>query len=164
MQTTWKLQASTTMPQNRISTATSTASTTGCTFGVLTFNGTADGIYLEVQGGIAHGWTAWLNGRFIGSFLGNISSSVDTKEITFPNGITDHNQGSGSLNIRGIVNATLLDSQSGFSSWRDAGTAGGANRCYARSSTNSLQRGWIDSRTSWGISQASTIRMASSVT
>ncbi|KAL4733988.1 glycoside hydrolase superfamily [Aspergillus similis] len=104
------------------------------------FNGTADGVYLEVQGGIAHGWTAWLNGKFVGSFKGILNSSVGTKEITFPNGtvsnrenvllvmqdITGHDQGSGSLNIRGIVNATLLNSQSGFSSWKVAGTAGGA--------------------------------------
>ncbi|RDW70923.1 glycoside hydrolase family 35 protein [Aspergillus mulundensis] len=104
------------------------------------FNGTADVVYLEVQGGIAHGWTAWLNGKFIGSFLGDLSSSTGAKEFSFPNetvsdkqnvllvmqDITGHDQGSGSLNIRGIVNATLLNSESGFSSWKVAGTAGGA--------------------------------------
>ncbi|KAL5002032.1 galactose-binding domain-like protein [Aspergillus recurvatus] len=41
--------------------------------------------------------------------------------------ITGHGQGSGSQNIRGIiVNATLLNSQSGFSFWKFAGTVGGA--------------------------------------
>ncbi|KAL4931622.1 glycoside hydrolase family 35 protein [Aspergillus undulatus] len=108
------------------------------------FNGSADGAYLEVQGGIAHGWSAWLNGKFIGSFLGDLGSSTGSNEFPFPNGaVTDrknvhlvvqdttgHDQGSGSLNVRGIVNATLLNSEPGFTSWKVAGTAGGASDSY----------------------------------
>jgi beta-galactosidase len=39
-----------------------------------------------------------------------------------------HDQGSASLNVRGIINATLIDDESGgFNSWKVAGTAGGAS-------------------------------------
>jgi beta-galactosidase len=48
------------------------------------FNGSAGGVYLKVQGGIAHGWSAWLNGAFIGSFLGDLGSSSGSKELEFP--------------------------------------------------------------------------------
>jgi beta-galactosidase len=48
------------------------------------FNGSAGGVYLKVQGGIAHGWSAWLNGEFIGSFLGDLGSSSGSKELKFP--------------------------------------------------------------------------------
>ncbi|KAL4887612.1 glycoside hydrolase superfamily [Aspergillus karnatakaensis] len=105
------------------------------------FNGSVDGVYLKVQGGIAHGWTAWLNGQLVGSFLGNISSAIGDAELTFPKDTvaegknvllvmqdnTGHDQGSASLNVRGILNATLLNNESGFSSWKVAGTAGGSS-------------------------------------
>ncbi|KAL3483498.1 glycoside hydrolase superfamily [Aspergillus germanicus] len=107
------------------------------------FNGSAGGVYLKVQGGIAHGWSAWLNGEFIGSFLGDLGSSSGSKEFEFPakslksdgqnvllvmQDNSGHDQGSGSLNVRGIINATLIGSESGgFSSWKVAGTAGGAS-------------------------------------
>ncbi|KAL4872582.1 hypothetical protein BDV12DRAFT_193302 [Aspergillus spectabilis] len=80
------------------------------------FNSSADGLYLEVQGGIAHSWTAWLNRRLVGSLLGNISSSIGADELMFPEeAVTDgrnvllamqnntgHKQLSASLNVRGI--------------------------------------------------------------
>ncbi|KAL4919832.1 glycosyl hydrolases family 35-domain-containing protein [Aspergillus aurantiobrunneus] len=90
------------------------------------FNGPADGVYLEVQGGIAHGWSAWLNGKLIGSFLGNLISSVGSDEFSFPEGSvrdgqnvllvmqdnTGHDQGSASLNVAGTAGGAsnaLLD-------------------------------------------------------
>ncbi|KAL5338637.1 galactose-binding domain-like protein [Aspergillus crustosus] len=105
------------------------------------FDGSADGVYLQVQGGIAHGWSAWLNGRHIGSFLGHISSTIGAAELNFPeNAVSDgknvllvmqdnsgHDQLSASLNVRGILNATFLNSESGVSSWKVAGTAGGSS-------------------------------------
>ncbi|KAL2847768.1 glycoside hydrolase superfamily [Aspergillus pseudoustus] len=107
------------------------------------FNGSAGGVYLKVQGGIAHGWSAWINGEFIGSFLGDLASSAGSKELEFPpeslnsegqnvllvmQDNSGHDQGSASLNVRGILNATLIDSASGgFSSWKVAGTAGGSS-------------------------------------
>ena len=35
------------------------------------FKGSPSGAFLSVQGGTAFGWSAWLNGQFIGSWLGS---------------------------------------------------------------------------------------------
>ena len=106
------------------------------------FNGTPTAVYLNVQGGIAHGWSAFLNGKFIGSFLGDVHSAAGNKTLSFPEDTllesgtnvlliiqdnTGHDEGSASINPRGILNATLIGSSSSFSSWKVAGTAGGSS-------------------------------------
>ena len=110
------------------------------------FIGTATGMYLNVQGGIAHGWPAFLNGDLIGSFFGSTSSPTGSRMVSFANATlstagpnvllvvqdnSGHDETSGALNVRGILNATLPGGNSStLSSWKVTGTAGG--------STNSL--------------------------
>jgi hypothetical protein len=95
------------------------------------------GVFLNVIGGTSHGWSAYLNGAFLGSTFGNVSLSQTNRTLAFANAtrtgenvffvIQDnmgHDQTTGALNPRGILNATLLDGGS-FSSWKVAGKAGG---------------------------------------
>ncbi|KAJ5682963.1 hypothetical protein N7462_006128 [Penicillium macrosclerotiorum] len=104
------------------------------------FSGSATGAFLNVQGGSAFGWSAYLNGQFLGSYLGDataeqanltLSFSNATLSTTKPNVLvvihddTGHDETSGALNPRGILESRLLGSTSGFSQWRLAGTAGG---------------------------------------
>ncbi|CAG8012867.1 unnamed protein product [Penicillium nalgiovense] len=104
------------------------------------FNGTATGAFINVQGGSAFGWSAWLNGEFLASHLGNATTSQANLTLSFtdanlhtdtPNVLlivhddTGHDQTTGALNPRGIMDANLLGSDSGFTHWRLAGTAGG---------------------------------------
>ncbi|KKK16977.1 hypothetical protein P175DRAFT_0529889 [Aspergillus ochraceoroseus IBT 24754] len=109
------------------------------------FNGTASGVYLNVQGGNAFGWSAYLNGHFLGSYLGSASMNQANGTLTFPNGSlstndtnilliihddTGHDETTGVLNPRGILEARLLPTSntSGtpeFTAWRVAGAAGG---------------------------------------
>ncbi|KAK0354835.1 hypothetical protein LTR59_008989 [Friedmanniomyces endolithicus] len=108
------------------------------------FTGPATGVYLNVIGGVASGWSAWLNGVFLGSTLGNVSLSETNATLSFGNATTTagenvlfiiqdhmgHDETSGVLNPRGILNATLLSSPSNsenctFTSWHVAGQAGG---------------------------------------
>ena len=87
------------------------------------------------------GWSAWLNGVFIDSFLGSSSLEAGNMTLSFPskavNTVGDnvllviqdnngHDETTGALNPRGILNATLLgESHKKFASWKVAGTAGG---------------------------------------
>ncbi|KAK1047679.1 hypothetical protein LTR33_014945 [Friedmanniomyces endolithicus] len=108
------------------------------------FTGPATGVYLNVIGGVASGSSAWLNGVFLGSTLGNVSLSETNATLSFGNATTTagenvlfiiqdhmgHDETSGVLNPRGILNATLLSSPSNsenctFTSWHVAGQAGG---------------------------------------
>lgn len=104
------------------------------------FNGSATGVYLNIQGGSAFGWSAFLNGDFIGSYLGSTASEMGALTLSFENATVNeagqnvlfivqdnsgHDETSGALNVRGILNATLIGS-TGFESWRLAGTAGGS--------------------------------------
>ncbi|GAB1217937.1 hypothetical protein ATERTT37_007180 [Aspergillus terreus] len=109
------------------------------------FNDAASGVYLNVQGGAAFGWSAYLNGHFLGSHLGTATTSQANKTLLFPAGTlrknttntllvihddTGHDQTTGALNPRGILAARLLapsDSSAAptFTQWRVAGTAGG---------------------------------------
>ncbi|KAI9739337.1 MAG: hypothetical protein M1834_007550 [Cirrosporium novae-zelandiae] len=108
------------------------------------FSGPASGVFLNVQGGTAFGWSAWLNGIFIGSFLGSSSLTAGNATLSFGNATvytnttntllviqdnTGHDETTGALNPRGVLNATLLSPSSKnitFSSWKVAGTAGGS--------------------------------------
>jgi hypothetical protein len=103
------------------------------------------GVYLRIQGGTAHAWAAYLNGEFIGSWVGDSSVSVSEKQLPFPARLlgneenvllvvqedTGHDQLAAAVNPRGILNVTLLASPTNdagagwqFSEWKIAGTAG----------------------------------------
>ena len=101
------------------------------------------GVFLNLQGGTAFGFSAFLNGNLIGSFLGNASMESGHLTLPFANApvnpdaenvllvIQDnsgHDETTGALNPRGITNATLLGAPNTnltFTSWKVAGTAGG---------------------------------------
>ncbi|KAJ5712093.1 hypothetical protein N7488_006249 [Penicillium malachiteum] len=104
------------------------------------FNGSATGVSLNVQGGTAFGWSAWLNGELLGSFFGDDTSEQYNLTLSFsnvtvntdtPNVLlvvhddTGHDETTGALNPRGILDVSLAGSSSGFTHWRLAGTAGG---------------------------------------
>lgn len=129
---------------------------------------TATGAFIRVYGGEAFGFSAYLNGAFLDAFPGN-SDSSGALNLTFPAGspiqngsnvltvvqdTTGHDQGSGgATNIRGILNATLLGSDSGFSSWKLAGTAGRTQSQIldpVRGAYN--EGGWAAERLGWHLS------------
>jgi hypothetical protein len=102
------------------------------------FNGPATGVKLSVQGGQAFGWSAWLNGQFVGSFLGNSSLSAGNMTLSFANATinangtnvllvaqdnTGHDLRSDAVKPRGILGATLTGAN--FTQWKIAGEAGG---------------------------------------
>ncbi|KAG8706385.1 hypothetical protein FRC09_002435, partial [Ceratobasidium sp. 395] len=103
------------------------------------FNGKASGVQLNVQGGTASGWSAWLNGDYIGSFPGDPTSVSGALNLTFANAtVSDkenvllvlqdhsgHDQRDAALRPRGILTAALAGTNATFSSWRVAGNAGG---------------------------------------
>ncbi|KAL0570112.1 hypothetical protein V5O48_011850 [Marasmius crinis-equi] len=106
------------------------------------FSGNATGVNLQVQGGTAFGWSAWLNSNFIGGFPGTVDATTGNLTLSFANATlssTDnvltvvmdhsgHDQRADALLARGILGATL-QSVSGepviFSGWTIAGNAGG---------------------------------------
>jgi hypothetical protein len=47
------------------------------------FEGAATGVDLALQGGLAFGWTAWLNGQFIGSHFGNNTVGTGNMSLSF---------------------------------------------------------------------------------
>lgn len=95
------------------------------------------GLFLDVIGGTSHGWSAYLNGEFLGSAFGNVSLAQTNQTLDFGDAVKagknvlfviqdnmGHDQTTGVLNPRGILNATLIGGGS-FSSWKVAGKAGG---------------------------------------
>lgn len=141
------------------------------------FSGTnATGVYLRVIGGTsryesqpqAHqpsnhhhsGWSAFLNGAYVGSWLGNTSTTAGALTLSFANAtlstenvllvIQDHmgkDETTGTLNPRGILNATLIGG-SNFTSWKVAGNAGGEANIdpirgpYAEGGLHAERLGW----------------------
>jgi hypothetical protein len=108
-----------------------------------TFTSTSEpptGVFLDITGGTAFGYSAWLNGDFIGSWLGLSWIDKEATTFSFSNATlnTDednvlvivmdnsgHDQRSEALNPRGITNATLVGSGTySFTEWKIAGTAG----------------------------------------
>ncbi|CAA9960047.1 beta-galactosidase B [Pyrenophora teres f. maculata] len=102
------------------------------------FEGSAKGAQLSVQGGLAFGWSAWLNGDLVGSWLGNTTLGVGNMTLSFANATvhandtnvlliaqdnTGHDLRGGATNPRGILRATLDGAD--FTSWKIAGEAGG---------------------------------------
>jgi len=87
---------------------------------------------------VCSGWSAFLNGDFIGSFLGSTELSAGNLTLSFSNATVNngqnvlfviqddngHDETSGALNPRGILQASLLGGSS-FTAWKVAGTAGG---------------------------------------
>ncbi|KAK6821046.1 family 35 glycosyl hydrolase [Apiospora arundinis] len=111
-----------------------------------TFPSTAEpptGVFLNITGGTAFGYSAWLNSQFIGSWLGlsyldraglnlsfanaTLSQSGEQNVLVVVMDNSGHDQRAEALNPRGITNATLLGpapSSYSFSEWKIAGTAG----------------------------------------
>ncbi|KAH3983926.1 beta-galactosidase [Parastagonospora nodorum] len=104
------------------------------------FDGSASGVKLAVQGGQAFGWSAWLNGDYLGSYLGNSSVGTGNMTLSFVNATvntngtnvllvaqdnTGHDLRADAIKPRGILGA-MLDGGS-FSQWKIAGEAGGEN-------------------------------------
>lgn len=103
------------------------------------FDGSATGVKLSVQGGQAFGWSAWLNGDFIGSYLGNSSVGTGNLTLSFANATvhtdvsnvllisqdnTGHDLRAGAVAPRGILGAALIGGAN-FTTWKIAGEAGG---------------------------------------
>lgn len=99
------------------------------------------GVYLNITGGSAFGYSVWLNGDFLGAYLGSVKSATGNISFSFANATlaadgsentlvvvmdnAGHDETSGAVNARGIFNATLLGPDAGaFSEWKIAGTAG----------------------------------------
>lgn len=107
-----------------------------------TFEGAATAVEVSVQGGMAFGWSAWLNGAFLGSYLGNSSVGTGNMTLSFAN-TTVHTNGTNVLLItqdntghdlraaavqpRGILAATLKGGAS-FSKWQIAGEVNGEKK------------------------------------
>jgi hypothetical protein len=108
------------------------------------FNGgNVTGVYLSVQGGDAFGWSAYLNGVFLGSWLGSTNDENANLTLSFSNATlnphgsnvlliiqdnTGHDETTSTTVPRGILDATLLGSgNAAFTQWKVAGTAGGSN-------------------------------------
>jgi len=89
------------------------------------FTGGASGVYLNVTGGIAFGFSAYLNGDFIGSYLGAPGIGTGALELSFSNATVHTEDGADNVLLviqdnhghdevaqailpRGISNATLL--------------------------------------------------------
>jgi len=100
-------------------------------------NGTSTGVNLTLIGGVSSGWSAFLNGDLIGSWIGSKSVTRSSLVLSFANATVKsenvltvvldnmgHDQTSGATNPRGIYNATLIGGGK-FTEWKLAGTAGG---------------------------------------
>ncbi|KAG9192314.1 beta-galactosidase [Alternaria panax] len=106
----------------------------------------ATSLNITVQGGVAAGWNAWLNGQSIGYHPGNASQTSTTALLSFKNitledegnvltvatDYTGHDQTStgpaGAENPRGILGAQLLggnNTKLSFDQWKIQGNAGG---------------------------------------
>ncbi|KAJ4469138.1 glycoside hydrolase family 35 protein [Lentinula lateritia] len=109
------------------------------------FNATGDetAVNLTVQYGFAGGYSAWLNGAFLGSSQGNASVSLSTNAWPFPDGalkvgadnvlvvLQDHmglseTSTNGGKEPRGIRGYSLIGGNTSFTSWRLQGNQGGA--------------------------------------
>ncbi|KAG5633692.1 hypothetical protein H0H81_005990 [Sphagnurus paluster] len=105
------------------------------------FTGKATGAKLSLQGGTAFGWSAWLNGDYIGSFPGTASAVSNSLTLSFANATlmasgenvltvvmdhSGHDQREDALFPRGILGASLVSTTNAvFSKWTLAGNAGG---------------------------------------
>ncbi|KAJ3852093.1 glycoside hydrolase family 35 protein [Lentinula lateritia] len=100
------------------------------------FNATGDetAVNLTVQYGFAGGYSAWLNGAFLGSSQGNATVSLSTNVWPFPDGALKVGadnvlvvlQANGGKEPRGIRGYSLIGGNTTFTSWRLQGNQGGA--------------------------------------
>ncbi|KAI1631591.1 beta-galactosidase B [Biscogniauxia mediterranea] len=97
------------------------------------------GVFVNITGGLAFGYSVWLNSQFIGSWLGLSYIEKQGLEFAFSNATLNaegdnvliilmdnsgHNQRAEALDPRGITNATLLGpGKYSFNEWKIAGTA-----------------------------------------
>ncbi|RPB04204.1 putative beta galactosidase [Choiromyces venosus 120613-1] len=106
------------------------------------FNGgnSTTGVFMNLQFGAAGGYSAWLNGQWIGSWTGTTATRGNST-FEFPKGsvktngenvlviLMDHNgkdQYAEALNYRGIYQITLIGAKSpDFTKWTIQGNAGG---------------------------------------
>lgn len=124
------------------------------------FNGRSSGAFLNVIGGTGSGWSAFLNGKFLGSTFGDVKLSQTNLTLEFGDAVNDgenvlfviqdhmgKDQTTGAINPRGILNATLFDGAR-FSSWKVAGKAGGGDNIdpirgpYAEGGLHAERMGW----------------------
>ncbi|TDZ24227.1 putative beta-galactosidase C [Colletotrichum orbiculare MAFF 240422] len=103
-------------------------------------------VNMTASGGLAFGWSAWLNGQFLGGDVGSASATTTNKTLTLPRSalvesdnvltvVVDyhgHDQAStaqGINNPRGLLGAQLQPGSSrtatGFKLWKLTGAAGG---------------------------------------
>ncbi|KDN69951.1 putative glycosyl hydrolase family 35 [Colletotrichum sublineola] len=107
----------------------------------------ATSVNITASGGLAFGWSAWVNGQFLGGDVGSASTTTTNKTLAFPRGalrasnnvvtvVVDyhgHDQAStaqGINNPRGILGAQLQPGSeradnTGFKMWKLTGAAGG---------------------------------------
>ncbi|KAL6711312.1 hypothetical protein ACN47E_005843 [Coniothyrium glycines] len=105
------------------------------------FSGPSKGVKLAVQGGLAFGWSAFLNGQLVGSWLGNTTLGAGNLTLSFSNATvytnstntllviqdnTGHDLRADAVKPRGILGATLDGAN--FTSWKIAGEAGGESK------------------------------------
>jgi beta-galactosidase GanA len=108
---------------------------------------TATSANITVQGGTASGWSAWLNGQFVGGSPGNASLAATSVVLAFSNitlntannvltVVTDYNghdetsvSPAGGENPRGILGAILSGGGKNlsFTKWKIQGNAGGSS-------------------------------------
>ncbi|KAH8833226.1 glycoside hydrolase family 35 protein [Flagelloscypha sp. PMI_526] len=106
-------------------------------------SGQETGVTLDVFGGFAFGYTAWLNSVFLGSNQGNATVSETTDTWTIPNGtlkvgednvlvvLMDHmgmsqTNSNGGKEPRGVRGYSFVGANTTFTQWRLQGNQGGA--------------------------------------
>lgn len=107
-------------------------------------------VNISASGGLAFGWTAWLNGVLLGGNVGNASLTTTTAVLTLPlsalkssnnlvtvvvdyHGHDETSTAKGVENPRGILGAQLVSASgststtsTGFKTWKIQGNAGGS--------------------------------------
>ncbi|PVH69260.1 glycoside hydrolase family 35 protein [Cadophora sp. DSE1049] len=103
-------------------------------------------VYLRLVGGLGAGWSAYLNGKFVGAWAGDMTTKTPSLTLPFNNATlnptgenvlfiiqdtTGKGQREEAIDPRGILNATLITKsgqKANFTSWKLAGNAGGNHR------------------------------------
>ncbi|CZR54668.1 probable beta-galactosidase C [Phialocephala subalpina] len=115
------------------------------------FDGSYTALNISASGGLAFGWTAWLNGALVGGNIGNASLTTTTALLSLPSsalkatnnlvtvvvdyhGHDETSTAKGVENPRGILGAQLISSNgstttksTGFKTWKIQGNAGGSS-------------------------------------
>ncbi|KAF2727081.1 hypothetical protein EJ04DRAFT_582284 [Polyplosphaeria fusca] len=110
------------------------------------FTGPATSLSLSIAGGLAFGYSAWLNGHHLTSYLGSPSAGTSNLTLPFPNNTlsangtnilviamdnTGHDLRAAAVSPRGILAARLHGADAHFSSWKISRAAGGDDGGYA---------------------------------